>query len=69
MACSGLFTYSKEVSFPGSHGKVVSASGMFVRRIDVLHRLALTLAVEETDFTDVFWIHLRNVAGIGLADL
>lgn len=36
---------TKGVSFPGSHGKVVSASGMFVRRIDVLHRLALTLTL------------------------
>lgn len=36
---------TKGVSFPGSHGKVVSASGMFVRRIAVLHRLALTLAL------------------------
>ena len=47
----------------------MSASGMFVRRIDVLHRLALTFVRGRDDFTDVFWIHLRNVAGIGLADL
>lgn len=27
------------------------------------------LSVKEPVFPDVFWIHLRNVAGIGLADL
>ena len=66
LACSGLFTYSEEVSFPGSHGKVVSASGMFVRRIAVLSRIKRFLGTKH--FAEFIWFHLKRFRGTKLPE-
>ena len=58
----------KEQVFPD---KLLLLRGLSVRKRfnpDKLVKLD-NLSVEGADFTDVFWMHLRNVAGIGLAVL
>lgn len=56
----------KEVRFSGSHGKVVSASGMFVRRIAVLSRIKRFLGTKH--FAEFIWFHLKRFRGTKLPE-